>query len=588
MGLRDEPTVVLTRAMWRFSRGRRSRVVLYTSFFVFGNALSALTPLVIAALLNTVQLEGFANPWKLAGMALLIPGINALFWLFHGLARVMENENAFHVRMNFRQFLLEGVLALPASWHAQHHSGDTIDKINRSTEGLFNFSRNTFLVIEFFVRFITAFIALAYFNFASVYIVVAFSALGIWTIIAYDKKLIPEYRILNKENNVISAKVFDTISNITTITILKIQSLMGRKLREASKKPLSVYNKNIRRNEFKWGFASMVASTMVAAVLVAYIWKESVAGGVIMVGTLYALYGYADRISALFFRFAGLYNDIVIQKTALENVEEITKEFPKAVVRPQRSLGNWKQITVEKLSFSYHDVKDEVHMRDVTITVRHGERIAFVGESGSGKSTFLKLLKGIYEPRRAVVRIDSQEIASIADISDSIGLIPQDPELFQTTIFENITLGADINKKRVDAVVKLAVFDKTLKRLPNGYASMIHEKGVNLSGGEKQRLALARGLLAAADKQILLLDEPTSSVDASTERDIYTGILRSYKGRTIISTLHRLHLLKEFDTIYVFDKGRIVASGSFQSLKKDSPHFQKLWTKYTEKRGDNR
>jgi len=588
MGWRDEPTVVLTKAMWRFSQGRRPKVVLYTVFFIIGNALSALTPLVIAALLNTVQTEGFADPWKLMGMALLIPALNALFWLFHGTARVMENENAFHVRMNFRQFLLEGVLSLPASWHAQHHSGDTIDKINRSTEGLFNFSKNSFLVIEFFVRFLTAFIALAYFNFASVYIVVLFSALGIWTILAYDKKLIPEYRILNKENNTISAKVFDTISNITTITILKIQSLMGRKLWEASQKPLLVYNKNIRRNEFKWGFASMVASTMVAAVLVAYIWKESVVGGVIMIGTLYALYGYADRISALFFRFAGLYNDIVVQKTALENVEEITNEFPPLSKTSTQYLGNWKTLTIEKLSFSYHDSKDEVHMRDVTITIRHGERIAFVGESGSGKSTFLKLLKGIYLPRRATIRVDDRPIRSLADVGDDVGLIPQDPELFQTTIFENITLGADIKKKRVDAVVKLAVFDKTLKRLPNGYASMIHEKGVNLSGGEKQRLALSRGLLAAANKQILLLDEPTSSVDASTERDIYKGILRSYSGRTIISTLHRLHLLKEFDTIYVFDKGRIVASGSLASLKRTSPHFQKLWKKYMQKAGKQR
>ena len=165
-------------------------------------------------------------------------------------------------------------------------------------------------------------------------------------------------------------------------------------------------------------------------------------------------------------------------------------------------------------------------------------------------------------------------------ISDSISLIPQDPEIFSTTIRENITLGVDYTDEEIQIFTDMASFTDVVLRLPKGLESNIVEKGVNLSGGEKQRLALARGLLASQDKDIILLDEPTSSVDFHNELQIYENIFSSLPDKTIISSIHRLHLLSLFDTIFFFKDGKIIAQGNLAQLKKSSTDFKKLRARY--------
>ena len=129
----------------------------------------------------------------------------------------------------------------------------------------------------------------------------------------------------------------------------------------------------------------------------------------------------------------------------------------------------------------------------------------------------------------------------------------------------------------------MARFTDVVSRLPKKFDSSIVEKGVNLSGGEKQRLALARGLLASEDKSIVLLDEPTSSVDSRNELAIYKNIFQTFEDKVIVSSIHRLHLLSLLDTIYFFDKGKIIASGSLEYLLQTSMEFQELWKKYHSK-----
>jgi ABC-type multidrug transport system fused ATPase/permease subunit len=138
----------------------------------------------------------------------------------------------------------------------------------------------------------------------------------------------------------------------------------------------------------------------------------------------------------------------------------------------------------------------------------------------------------------------------------------------------------EYNNKEIAHFIKLAAFSDVVTRLPHGLESNIVEKGVNLSGGEKQRLALARGLLASKDKEIVLLDEPTSSVDFHNELKIYENIFKSMPEKTIISSIHRLHLLSLFDNIYFFKDGKIVANGNLEQLKNNSKDFQELWNKY--------
>jgi ABC-type multidrug transport system fused ATPase/permease subunit len=321
---------------------------------------------------------------------------------------------------------------------------------------------------------------------------------------------------------------------------------------------------------------------MITSVLVAYFVKSSIAGEMVLVGTLYALYSYTERISGLFFRFAYKYSDITQQKTSVENSEILSNDFIKKDKGSQVKLTRWKALNIDHLTFSYQSNKEELHLRDISIQINKGEKIALIGESGSGKTTFLKLIRGLYKPKKLDLRLGENHLNSFEQISDEIALIPQDPELFTTTIRENITLGIRSNNDEIKKYTDIACFTQVVERLPRKLESNINEKGVNLSGGEKQRLALSRGLIASIGKEIILLDEPTSSVDSKNEMQIYKNIFSTFKDKTVISTIHRLHLLSLFDTIYLFDKGKIIASGNFNEIKK-SPKFRELWKKYSVK-----
>ncbi|MDB5011649.1 MAG: transporter ATP-binding protein, partial [Mucilaginibacter sp.] len=207
-----------------------------------------------------------------------------------------------------------------------------------------------------------------------------------------------------------------------------------------------------------------------------------------------------------------------------------------------------------------------------------GKRIALIGESGCGKSTLLALLRGLYQPSaNSTVEVDGVKNMGFGHIANDVTLFPQEPEIFEATFEYNMTLGLPFDKEEVNRVCEITRLSKVLENLEGGAGSMIQEKGVNLSGGQKQRLALARGVLASHSSSIVLLDEPTSSMDPKTEQEIYMNLFEEFEGKTVISTLHRLHLLTHFDYIYVLDKGRIVEEGSLGFLIENGEVFNKLW-----------
>lgn len=241
---------------------------------------------------------------------------------------------------------------------------------------------------------------------------------------------------------------------------------------------------------------------------------------------------------------------------------------------------DWDTITIKNLYFRYEDEKNEKHNLDnINLELKRSLKIAFIGESGSGKSTLMTLLRGLENPNKVKVLIDGKRFETLKSISNWVTLIPQEAEIFENTIEYNVTAGVAHKKTEVVKACELACFNKVLKRLPKGIKTNIKEKGVNLSGGEKQRLALARGLFAGQNSSILILDEPTSSMDTKNELEIYDNLFHEFKDRCIVASVHRLHLLKKFDVIYLFDGGKLIERGNFELLKKNEM-FQKIWKIY--------
>ncbi len=584
MAIKNNPVIYLTLKLWEYSKGNRKNVVLYSIMLIIANMFNLISPLVIAKVLNIIQEDGLVstNLYSIMLYLSVFIFIELGFWTFHGPAMIILAKNSFLVRANYKRYLLDGTMSLPAQWHTDHHSGDTIDKIEKGTSALYRYSSESYEVIQTLVLFLGSYIALMYFNIHASYIVLLMMIITLGIVLRFDSHLVKKYRELYWAENRISAKIFDVVSNITTVIILRTERLVSRAIFRKIVQPFRLHIKTAKLDETKWFFVSICTATMMVLVLTSYIYFNFLAGTAIMIGSIFALYSYIGRIKGLFFRFADRYSTIVREKTAVQNAEEISDEFAKKKkTRPVKLSKEWKELKIDSLKFSYHTEEGaDLHLDNISLTIKNAEKIALIGESGSGKTTLLKIIRELYTPRHVKLYLDGNLLKnSFKDISRHIALIPQDPEIFSTTIKNNITMG--INKKLSDIkkYTDMARFTDVVKHLPKKLNSNIVEKGVNLSGGQKQRLALARGLMACEDKSIILLDEPTSSVDFRNETAIYDNIFKEFKDKTIISSIHKLHLLPMFDTIYFFSNGKIIAQGSFNKLLNTSEEFRDMWEK---------
>ena len=582
------PLLYLFGKTWHYSAGNRQKVVWYWLMFIIANTIILFgQPLVMAKIMDVIQKQGITatNLRLLVGLLMLTLLIELIFWAIHGPARCIERCNAFKARVNYRKHLLQGVMTLPMEWHVDHHSGDTIDKIEKGTSGLFSFSEDSFEVIYAMVQLVISYAILAYFSPPAAYIVLGMVLVSAWITMRFDRVMLSQYKELNRAENHISESVFDAISNITTVIILRVERLVFSAIMHKVEKPFDLFRYNQRLNELKWFATNMCCTIMTIIVLGVYFWQNMGTAQGVLIGSVYLLIKYLEKISELFFKFTSMYSDILQRKARVMNAQELTKDFETENFTNHVLPKTWQRLDVNDLNFSYHHERNgDLHLENVSLSLARGERIALVGESGSGKTTLLKIMRDLYHPRSLKLTVDGKHIPDgFGGISRAIALVPQNAEIFATTILENITLGAEYGLDFVRYFTDVACFSEVVEDLPRKFDSSIKEKGVNLSGGQQQRLALARGLLACHDKDIVLLDEPTSSLDIATEMKVYRNIFREFREKTIISSVHRLHLLPLFDRIYVFSDGQISASGTLSDLLTQCSEFQELWQQYHER-----
>jgi ABC-type multidrug transport system fused ATPase/permease subunit len=201
----------------------------------------------------------------------------------------------------------------------------------------------------------------------------------------------------------------------------------------------------------------------------------------------------------------------------------------------------------------------------------------------------MSLIRGLHDADRVTVLCDGAPLPhGLKDVGSTVTLIPQEPEIFENTIEYNITLDTDQEASELMEDVELSRFASVVQRLAQGLQTNTAEKGVNLSGGEKQRLALARGFFAAKQSSVILLDEPTSSVDPVNERHIYENMFKRFADRCIVSSIHKQYLLPMFDFIYVFKDGRIVDEGTPEKLLGPGGSLHDLWEKEKRMANENK
>ena len=381
----------------------------------------------------------------------------------------------------------------------------------------------------------------------------------------YDKKIVALIKEYNRRDHKVNSLLVDYLSNIKTLITLRFlqptQDVLDRSIAHTR----SPFYEQVSYNEIKRFAADVILRSALGIVIFLYIYYSWSATGTVIIGTIMMIYQYVERVSNSFYNVTSSYSQIVQAASNTAAVQNIIDDYKQLPPQPHHTqLHHWDTIEINHLSFHYTDHKNT--LSDISLRITKGQKVALVWESGSGKSTLLSLLRGIYHADTVQVSIDQVSYDNLTPLYQQTSLIPQEPELFEESIAFNITMGLDVWQETLEKYAQLACFHETAIELPQWYQSNIKEKWVNLSWGQKQRLALARGLLSSQDSTILLLDESTSSVDSINEKKIYNNIFKEFQDKTIIATIHKLHLLPLFDQIYVFDKGEVIESGSFHNL----------------------
>ena len=276
---------------------------------------------------------------------------------------------------------------------------------------------------------------------------------------------------------------------------------------------------------------------------------------------------------------------------AIFNVEYVDYKLNKVTVKKylefltlkdDQNLSTGKKIkqvegTIEFKNVSYSYLKEKKLIENLSLKINKNEKIALVGESGSGKSTIIKLIIGVIKNESGKILVDGNELSklNLNDFYKYITYISQESPIFDGTLRENLLLDKNISDKEIKEVLKLVSLEKFLNRLEKGLDTELGEKGIRMSGGERQRVALAR--LFFDNSKIIILDEATSAMDNITEKEVMENILKRLKNKTVIIIAHRLETIKNVDKIFFLKEGKILEQGTFKELLQENTYFKELY-----------
>lgn len=390
--------------------------------------------------------------------------------------------------------------------------------------------------------------------------------------------------LIGRRLRALSTKTQDALAQTSTIVEETLQSLASVKSYVQEQHEIGRYRSALSQNvalaikgaRLRALFVTFIIFTIFGGIAAVILYgARLVQAGEVSMGELLSFLMYAMFVGGALGSFAELFGQIQKSLGAAVRIQELMEEEREHVGEDAQAVSI-RGIELRSVSFAYPDRQDRLAVEDLSLTITPGQRIAFIGESGSGKSTTASLIQRLYEPVSGSLFYDGKPANSysLAQIRRNIGVVPQDIVLFGGTIEENIRYGRpDATFEEVRLAAKGANALDFIEEFPDGFSTLVGERGMKLSGGQRQRVAIARALLK--NPPILLLDEATSSLDAESEHLIQDALERLMENRTSVIIAHRLSTVRTCDVIHVFAHGRIIESGSHETLLQEDGVYRR-------------
>ena len=568
---------LLLRWAWPYVRPQARRLVTVLLLSLLSTVLALFVPLLSRDLVDRAMLgRDGGELLRIVGLflGLTIAGFALNAW--SGLLYTRASAEAlFEMRLDVYRHLQR----LSPRFFARTPLGEVVSRLNNDVSEVQRVAAETVLASVGNLLFLTGtLVMLAWLAPRLLLIGLVFLPPSLWALLHFRRRLVGRVEVLRQTSADIGSFLIETLQGMRLVVTANAQEREAGRFREKNRSFVSALMSMQLLGYLSGGLPGLVLAAGSAAVFL--VGGRDVIAGRLTLGTFVAFMAYQMRLLPPIQALMGLYAGLAAAGVSLRRVRQVMDTAPEVTETPSPiALPSVRgDVEFDDVTFSFDrgaPVLDHASFR-----VAPGEVLAVVGPSGSGKSTIADLLLRLFDPDEGAVRLDGHDLRSLglADLRRHVALVEQVPFLFHATIAENLRYARpEATDEAVRGAAEAAGLRDLVARLPDGYATVVGERGAALSAGERQRIAIARALLA--DPAVLVLDEPTAALDPETERQVRAGYEALMRGRTTIVISHRHEIAERADRVAVLDGARIVETGSARELRAREGAFAALFAR---------